>query len=195
MEHYGRKRDRGFACSSWPGPCHWQGACLHGFVITREKQSTLRTLPIRLPALIKIGRRQRDARRSPCASRSAHALARAHRSRHARRGGSILRRAAQKETKTHDSGPRRSECVSVDLNGLSPSELRELDRWMEMCMSVTRRGNWPSAWHREAVDAAARSFCERSASRGNARRIHLRGHARRRARGRRPRRPRGGGLE
>ena len=33
MEHYGRKRDRGFACSSWPGPCHWQApVCTYGFV-------------------------------------------------------------------------------------------------------------------------------------------------------------------
>ena len=30
------------------------------------------------------------------------------------------------------TGCRAAECVSADLDGLSPSQLRELDRWMEM---------------------------------------------------------------
>ena len=30
------------------------------------------------------------------------------------------------------TGCRAAECVSADLDGLSPSQLREVDRWMEM---------------------------------------------------------------
>ena len=38
----------------------------------------------------------------------------------------------QDASRAFATGCRAAECVSADLDGLNPSQLRELDRWMEM---------------------------------------------------------------
>ena len=40
------------------------------------------------------------------------------------------------------TGCRAAECVSADLDGLNPSQLRELDRWMEMYETTTSTRSW-----------------------------------------------------